>query len=37
MEIVVWHVPVPVRGSAHRFKYRLAFVADGACVIRYDC
>ncbi|WP_225063317.1 toxin-antitoxin system TumE family protein [Komagataeibacter rhaeticus] len=36
VEIVVWHVPVPVRGSAHRFKYRLAFVADGACVIRYD-
>ena len=36
VEIVVWRLPRPVRGSAHRFKYRLALVADGVCVLRYD-
>lgn len=35
-EIVVWRVPKPVAGSGHPFKYRLAFVAKGACVLRYD-
>ncbi|MDP4022745.1 DUF6516 family protein [Methylobacterium sp. NEAU 140] len=35
-ELVVWTVPVPVRGSAHGFKYRLALVVDGVCVLRYD-
>ena len=35
-EIVVWHVPRSVRGSRHRFKYRLALVRDGVCVLRYD-
>ena len=29
-------VPQPLRGSAHGFKYRLAYVADGVCVLRYD-
>ena len=23
-------------GSAHEFKYRLAYVVDGVCVVRYD-
>ena len=23
-------------GSAHRFKYRLAYVVKGVCVVRYD-
>jgi len=36
VEIVVWHVPRSVRGSHHRFKYRLALVRDGVCVLRYD-
>jgi hypothetical protein len=36
VEIVVWRVPHPLRGSSHRFKYRLALVIDGACVLRYD-
>jgi hypothetical protein len=36
VEIVIWRVPRPVRGSRHRFKYRLALVTDGACVLRYD-
>ena len=35
-ELVVWQVPAPVRGSAHSFKYRLAFVVNGVCVLRYD-
>jgi hypothetical protein len=35
-EIVVWAVPKPLAGSAHSYKYRLAFVAHGACVVRYD-
>jgi hypothetical protein len=36
VEIVIWRVPKPVRGSAHRFKYRLALVVRGTCVLRYD-
>jgi hypothetical protein len=33
VEIVVWHLPGPARGSTHRFKYRLALIADGvSCV-----
>ena len=36
VEIVVWRLPRPARGSAHRFKYRLALVVDGVCVLRYD-
>ena len=35
-ELVVWWVPSPVRGSVHGFKYWLAFVVEGACVLRYD-
>jgi len=36
VEIVVWRVPQPVRGSTHRLKYRLALVVGGECVLRYD-
>jgi hypothetical protein len=36
VEMVVWQVPSPVRGSAHAFKYRLAFVVRGVCMLRYD-
>jgi hypothetical protein len=25
-----------VQGSPHGYKYRLAYVVDGICVIRYD-
>lgn len=35
-EIVVWLVPKALAGSAHVYKYRLAFVAHGQCVVRYD-
>lgn len=36
VEMVVWRVPSPVSGSHHGFKYRLALVVDGRCVLRYD-
>ena len=29
-------LPEPLPGSAHRLKYRLAFVKDGVCAVRYD-
>lgn len=35
-EVVLWHLPGPVPGSAHPFKYRLALVVNGECVLRYD-
>ena len=35
-ELVIWEVPAPLAGSSHRLKYRLALVADGSCVVRYD-
>jgi len=35
-ELVVWVVPQPLAGCAHSYKYRLAFVARGECVLRYD-
>jgi hypothetical protein len=35
-EIAIWRVPVPVRGSSHYFKYRLALIVDDVCVLRYD-
>ena len=35
-ELVLWRVPEPVTGSAHQFKYRLAYVVEGECVLRYD-
>ncbi len=36
VELVVWRVPRPVRGSSHRIKYRLALIVAGQCVLRYD-
>lgn len=35
-ELVLWRVPTPVVGSAHEFKYRLAYIVGGRCVVRYD-
>lgn len=35
-ELVLWRLPQPLAGSTHRFKYRLAYVIKGECVIRYD-
>ncbi len=36
VEIKVWRVPSSVRGSAHGFKYALAYVVRSTCVLRYD-
>ena len=36
VELVIWRVPAPVRGSAHEYRYRLALIVDGKCVPRYD-
>lgn len=35
-EVAVWRVPEPVPPSVHTFKYRLAYVVKGECVLRYD-
>ena len=35
-EVVVWHAPKPLLGSVPSYKYRLALVLDGVCVLRYD-
>lgn len=35
-ELVLWEVPEPLSGSKHRYKYRLALVVAGECVLRYD-
>ena len=34
--VVVWQVPGRLRGSSHFYKYRLAYVVQGQCVLRYD-
>lgn len=36
VELLVWHVPNPVPGSAHDFRYSLALVVDDTRVLRYD-
>jgi hypothetical protein len=36
VEIMVWVPPSFLPGSRHIFKYRLALVVDGVCVLRYD-
>lgn len=36
VEMVVWRVPEPLSASRHNFKYRLALIVKGRCVLRYD-
>ena len=36
IELVVWRLGARLPGSGHDFKYRLALVIDGRCVLRYD-
>jgi hypothetical protein len=36
VELVVWRLDRPLQGCEHRFKYRLAYVIHGNCVVRYD-
>jgi len=35
-ELVLWQLPQPLPGSNHSYKYRLAYVVRGVCVLRYD-
>jgi hypothetical protein len=36
VEMVVWRLSIPLPGSCHFLKYRLALVVKGTCVLRYD-
>lgn len=36
VELVLWQLPRPLPGSTHAYKYRLAYVVDGVCVVRFD-
>ena len=36
VEMVVWLLSSPLSKSHHSFKYRLALVVEGDCVLRYD-
>jgi len=35
-EIVIWQLPTTAPRRRHRYKYRLAFIVDGVCVLRFD-
>ncbi len=35
-EYVVWLLPNPLPSSEHPYKYRLAYVKNRECVVRYD-
>jgi hypothetical protein len=36
LDMVIWRVPQPLPGCSHRYKYRLAFVVNGDCILRFD-
>jgi len=36
VEMTIWHVPKPVFGSAHRFKYSLFYGYPGRRIVGYD-
>jgi hypothetical protein len=35
-EIVIWKLPKPLSHCTHPFKYRMAYVANGRCALRFD-
>lgn len=35
-ELILWRASRPLPGSAHSFKYRLAYVVEQVCVLRHD-
>jgi hypothetical protein len=35
-ELMLWRLAQPLAGSRHPFKYRLAYVVNEICVLRYD-
>ena len=36
LEMVIWELPVPVAGSAHRYKYPLYYDYPGRRTVGYD-
>jgi hypothetical protein len=36
VEMVVWKLSASAPGSSHQFKYRLAYVVENSCVMRFD-
>jgi uncharacterized protein DUF6516 len=36
VELVIWRLSQHLAPSTHRFKYRLAYVVEGECVVLYD-
>jgi hypothetical protein len=36
VEIVIWKLSKPLPESEHLFKYRLAYIANQTCVLRFD-
>jgi hypothetical protein len=36
VEIVIWRLSKPLPDSEHLFKYRLAYIANQRCVLRFD-
>lgn len=36
LQAVVWELPIPLRGSLHRYKYRLYCGLQGRCLVRFD-
>ena len=35
-ELILWRLSKPLVGSNHLFKYRLVYVVNEECVLRYD-
>lgn len=36
LQAVVWELPIPLKGSPHRYKYRLYYGRNGKCLVRFD-
>ena len=36
IDLILWRLPSGSTGRPHGYKYRLAYVRDGRCVLRYD-
>jgi hypothetical protein len=36
VQAVVWELPIPLKGSPHRYKYRLYYGNQGECLVRFD-
>lgn len=36
IRIRIWEVDPAVLGSQHNYKYSMAYIVDGVCVMRYD-